>query len=161
MANSMCLTCSHPSVFMIDQLLGRGQSALSVSKKFGLNYNTVKRHVAKGHVIKRERPGEPGAPKEASTALEGIHELIALLEKAQEEKMGPQATATISRELRLAYESLAKMQGPVAPPVFDPTTSKEWIDLREVITEALRPFPPALEALLKAIEKYLERPSAP
>ena len=177
MAADVCQTCSSPDLAAVDAGLVAGTPARQLAKAYGLDYSSVLRHRRNGHVGGVEfgpapagRPGlAPGrlpispAPAAPSTAREMIVALIADLEARDvvdeqgRSALGPTAYIALQKEKRLAYESLAKLEGPAGPPVFDPVTSAEWVELREAIFGALAPFPEALDRVLEAIRRLVGR----
>ena len=159
MPGLVCITCTHPDVRAIDAAFLAGRRATSIAKQFGLGYSTVQRHKAKGHVQQMVEP-VPGQPSPITPAMksatEGVRALIVGLESRSVADMGPTAYTQYVRELRLAYESQAKMEGPAAPQEFDASTSAVWVEMRELMVDALRPFPEAYAAVMAATKKFEE-----
>jgi hypothetical protein len=156
-------------VAAVDAGLRSGISARKLARAHGLDYSSVLRHRRNGHVgldfvpAPAGRPGLPLDPqaRAAGGAREMLLGLIADLEArdvVDEEgrsALGSTAYVALQREKRLAYESLAKLEGPAGPPTFDPVTSSEWVELRECLFTALEPYPPALAAVQAAIRRLV------
>lgn len=163
---NLCSVCNHPKVREIDALLLAGIQLTVIARRFGfkrqsgeLKIDNLSRHRSKGHIIPVHHPPESAAPpvdeegevEVPTTAVGGLKALIQKLEKIQRGELSPSPAAQISRELRLTYESLAKIQGPEEPPEVNLADVPEWIELRERIMAALAPWPDAKKAVLEAV----------
>lgn len=141
-----CKVCQDARRPEVDQLLAAGRSSRSVAIEFGLPVESMKRH-ARAHVT--DEHAEVPAPPPPSLG-DPLAELLGSLR--QPALAGKDAS--LAREYRLA---LALQQARHAErPTYDVLTDPEWIRLRSLILEALRPFPAALAALREALQGALE-----
>jgi hypothetical protein len=129
--------------------------------QYGLGYDTVARHKRHGHVqgMPVQEPGQmPEAPQIAPATASATEKLLALiteLEAREVADLGASTYVTLVQAKLRAYSDLAKLMGPDAPPEFDPSTDPEWIEMRELMWETLRPFPEARAALMVAVKKFV------
>ena len=163
MPGLVCITCTHPEVRAIDAAFVAGRRAKSIATQYGLNYSTVQRHKSKGHVqgypepVAGQPPEAPPITPAAASATEKLLALITELEGRSVEDLGASTYVTLVQAKLRAYSDLAKLMGPDAPPEFDPSTDPEWIEMRELMWETLRPFPEARAALMAVVKKIVAK----
>ena len=158
MPGLVCTTCSAAEVRAVDAAFVQGRSAKSIALQYGLSYDSVKRHRLKGHVqgMPEPVPGHlPEAPLPAVSATEKLLALITELEAKEVKDLGASTYVTLVQAKLRAYSDLAKLMGPDAPQEFDPSTDPEWIEMRELMWETLRPFPEARAALATVVKKFV------
>lgn len=164
-----CATCASPDVVAVDAGLVAGQPAQALARRYRLDYSTVLRHRRNGHVAAIPspaslRPGHrraAGSGSDAQSARAMIVALIADLEgrdtlnETGESTLGTTAWTALQKEKRLAYEALARLDGPPTAPSFDPRSSAEWAELHDAILGALVPYPEARAAFESAVVRVL------
>lgn len=138
-----CTVCQDPLRADIDHLLAAGRSARSVAGEFRLSVRSVQRH-AVSHVTVAAAPTAPPAPKDPLDEL-----LETLRGRALEGR-----DASVVREYRLALALQAQRRA--ERPIYNVLADPEWIRLRSIILEVLRPHPEVLAELATALHGALE-----
>lgn len=151
-----CLTCQHPDVTEINALLNAGQLPTRViARKFGLDRNTVGRHVFKRHpgVVPRDASGNPSAPDpdDGRTELQRLEDMRVILET--EVRRAPRAD--LSRELRQVNQRIAEIRGTDRPKEVRVEDVQGLVEQVRRWFEALEPYPDAREAMYLATDQAL------
>jgi hypothetical protein len=154
-----CTVCAHPDVFEINErLVGMGgkRSNRSIAKQYGVGHSAVQRH--REHIPKLLlQASQAEEIAQADTLLQRVEELFTeargVLEAAKGDEDYPIVLAGIDRAHK-QLELLAKLQGQLAQegsPITNILVHPEFIEARTLIIEALRPFPEAKGAVVKAL----------
>ena len=151
----LCTVCHHKEVDEINRLLLCSDSYRDIARQFGLSKDALARH-KEGHI------------PELLSKSNDINEIInadSLLKSIQEESntvrsLRDQAIAggdielalkAVDRALR-CVDLCAKVRGIISDqPQVNVLVLPEWLALKGVIVEALRPHPQALEAVFNAL----------
>lgn len=145
-----CTVCASPARSVIDSQLQSGRAAARVARDYGLSEDAMGRHVRNRHVASAGNERHDAARQKSSeksdlnAGADPLDELIASLR--QRALSGSDAA---SREYRLALQTRADRGA--AQPEYDVLRDPEWLDLREIMLDALRPFPEARYAIADAL----------
>lgn len=149
-----CSACNHPDVLEINRLRSEGMSIRRVGAAFGLNRNVIARHFGDRH------PGTPLSatspdseddfqpPATAREALERIRDEL------QRRVATGRARTDEIRELRMTLETLAKLGGEDVPREVTVRDVRGLSRLFSDLFQALLPYPDALEAARKAVDRW-------
>ena len=156
MSGTRCSICKHAQRQAMDRLLVRGQSARSVASQFGVDRTSVWRH-QKSHLS----PGMVAVTKRKSqTLLDRAEALVTVAESIMDQAQAngqPTLALDAIREVRESMRLLGKLNGELDERsvsntlVLNVTDSKEWLDLKSKLLEALRPYPQAGAAVAAAL----------
>jgi len=147
---------------VINAALVAGSPSLGkLAKQYGITKTSLIRHKA-GHLNPAlARIQAKRIEKGATTVITQLDRLIALLEAviypAKEEK-SPNLSLALSamREYRTTLELRAKVTGELderPTTVVNIAASAEWIETRTLMLKALRPYPEAMRAVARALER--------
>lgn len=163
-----CTVCTRPDRDAVDAaLLEDGASVYGVAKRFGIVYQTLRRHVAShlaSHTVTCREPEVVARRAETSRSLlERCEQLMARAETLLE-------AAESSGEVRTALQALENQRrtleliGRVSGELRDQgnvvalfVASPEWSLLESAIAEALRPFPEAAMAVRARVESLVSQ----
>jgi hypothetical protein len=112
-----CKTCAHLRLAHIDKLIVAGRSLRSISAEVGAPYDSLRRHVANGHVAGMPT-GASSSPSTApvvasdATALDMMRTIVGNLAAVDVSRLSPMAASRHFDAYRRAVESLAKMEPP-------------------------------------------------
>lgn len=166
-----CSVCAHGEVRAIDEALVAGGSLRAVGEQFGLSPSALSRHRREHIQLDLEVPGhEPaashgqGAP--TSPAIDVAQQLKAInaaclevLTRARQEDRATtllKAVDRIHRQIDLQAKLLRTLQSTAAEPSgYD---LSKWPSLRQVVVDALRPYPEARQAVVEALGHAEARP---
>ncbi|MCD6417829.1 hypothetical protein J7M00_03490 [bacterium] len=155
-----CTVCAHPERAEIDQAIVDGVPYRAIACRYGVGREAVRRH-AKNHLprtlVKAHEAAEVARADDLlARAREYEARAVELLKKAEEENDYGTALRGI-REARACLELLARMRGELEHEMaINFLESKDWITIRELIADALKPYPEAREALRKALLEFVE-----
>ena len=154
-----CTVCTSPDRAAIDAALIGGGPFRGIARQFRVSDDAVSRHRAE-HLPEKLAQAEQA--RETAEATDLLKELKVLRAKAYSlllaaERAGDYRTALAGvREARGCLELLAEVEGELdRRPTLNLTLSAEWLGVRAVLLEALRPYPEARVAVagrLRALE---------
>ena len=147
---AQCRTCNHPKRDEIEQALVAKVELRPLGKRYGLSIASLSRH----HTKHMDPAGYTVIHGPASADFVSvIAELRGIADKAQ----GTLKLAAL-KELR----AMLREQALAAPPsVVSLQTSEEWRRVREVIANALDPYPDAKRAVVQALMAVEDDPRPP
>ena len=149
-----CTICKHPERGIIEDALLAGTPFRNIAKRSGISITALHRH-KHDHMPESLAKAEAAEQVRADDLLEQVRHLQekALSILATAEQAGDMRTALQAiREARGNLELLAKMLGELQQEgTVNITMAPEWLELRAVIVQALRPHPEALEAVTGAL----------
>ncbi len=151
------IICSHPEVDKINEALLRSEPFRAIAKRFGVSVTTLHRYKHNYLPAELSKAHEAAEITRADNLLEQVQELqakaINLLNQA--EAAGDLRTAlTGVREARACIELLAKIQGELQQEgTVNITLAPQWVELRTLILQSLRPWPEARLALAQAVKE--------
>ena len=156
-----CTICTHPQRDEIDRALVEGIPKRRIAADFKVSESALRRH-ERNHLPKRLVQAH--AAKEAARADDLLArarayeaKAVALLKQAEAE--GDYNTALRGiREARAGLELLARMRGELESQVrVNILELPEWQIVREVIYQALRPYPEAREAVREGLLRVIKQ----
>ncbi len=160
-----CVVCRHVDRQAADEALLRGEGVRVVAARLGLGKSSVHTHKAEGHIAKVLVKAADAAAVSDGTAL-----LAKVLEVEQEvrrlaakaEKGGDVRGALVGmRELSRILELLGRLSGELKNRTeVNLVLAPQWIGLQGRILEALRPFPEARAAVVRALTDPRALPEA-
>lgn len=149
-----CSVCRHPDRAAIDAALVSGDSYRGLSGRFGTSKSALERHrehLPRGLALAREAE----AATRADDLLERTRSLEVdarrLLAKAEKEGDFRAAIAAVKTALDV-IAVLHRVADTRKTTYADFLDSPEWQQIETTLIEALRPYPPALEAAGRALE---------
>ena len=151
-----CTVCSHSAREAIDEALVEGVAFPALAAKYGVSKDALFRHKAKHLPAKLVKAQAAEEVAQADSLLDQVRDLQArahrILDKA--ESAGDLRTALGAiREARGNLELLGKLAGELEQEgTVNIHLNAEWLELRVVILDALRPFPGARRSVMRAIE---------
>lgn len=137
-----CTVCQDPRVQTLDSLLAQGRSGRSLAAEFGLSPDAVKRH-AKAHAAPRD------SGRRAPSGADPLSELVDAL---RSRALDGNNSGTV-REYRLALAALTERSA--ERPAYNVLADPEWLRLRDLLLEALEPYPEARLAVADALRGAL------
>jgi hypothetical protein len=152
----VCTICSHPARENIDSALVCRLPYRYIAQRFDVSKDALSRHL-NDHLAEYVQQalakyGEEKGVKVLDKVAGNIDRLEAFLERAEAEENGHEFRANAA-EMRKQLELLAKLQGELAQEgQVNIHMNAEWLELRVVILDALRPFPEARRSVMRAIE---------
>jgi hypothetical protein len=182
MKTGLCKICQHPERVRAELLLAGGASVRSVSQKFGVNREGLRRHyalhvslekktaLAFGPVQREHLASRLGEESEAivdhlKAARAAIYQVLDAALEAGDRNGVAQLTGRLHENLR----ELARLTGQISnsPMIGNQTTnianifvSPEFARLQCTLLEALRPHPAARVAVVQALRSMEVRPLA-
>lgn len=152
-----CSVCPHPDRPAIDQAIVSGRSLRSVATEFGLSKEAPRRH--KPHIspallaVLEQR--KLAGPTAAVDRLEDLHRRASALLDVAEAKGDIRNAAAVIGQLRGIVETLAKLSGELderpTVQILNVATSAEWLQIRQLLTVALTPYPEAAMAVASGL----------
>ena len=134
-----CSICQDSRVADINNLLADGQSARAIGKALGLGHDSINRHRAH---LNTTLP----AGLVPSSGGDPLAELV--------ESMRPRALTGENpgerREYRLALTQLSQKSSERPP--YNVLVDPEWLRLRGILLDALKPYPEARQAVADALD---------
>jgi hypothetical protein len=142
-----CTVCNHPQRDSIEELLLKGDSIRVIAGQFSLSYSSLQRHMSEHISEIMIQAKEAKEVTQADTLLDQVKHLqnkaLNILSKAEAAKDYRAATGAI-KEARGCLELLAKLLGELNEgQTVNVLIAPEWLSLRNVILEALEPYPQA------------------
>lgn len=156
-----CTVCSHPDRERIDMALAADQlTCRGAAERWRLDKSAVSRHRARHLPLRLLRAAEAEEIAAAGRILSQIDETAklatALIVRGMRTKTfdGRLAVAAMGRRLD-ALTLLAKVSGLMQPDVsvLILQHSPAWLELRDALVEAIKPFPEASRAVLRVLER--------
>jgi AcrR family transcriptional regulator len=153
-----CAVCNHPEreAFEKDLALER-TTAADVARAIGCNRSTVTRHL-RNHLLPGLRESYQAGAEPDLKHLDVLAEMKELYGRmkghlsAAEAAKDWQAIRGFHGEARKDLELLAKLLGELQQEgTINVTVSPEWLTLRAVVIQALRPYPDAARAVAGAL----------
>lgn len=151
-----CTICTHERRSEIDAALLAEEPYRRIAARFGTSTGALQRH--KEHLPEHlAKAHEAQEVAQADNLLEQVKDLqaraLSILDKA--ETAGDLRTAVSAiREARAIFELLAKLTGELDErPVINLVNAPEWLSLRVLILEAVRPYPDAAQAVTRALSE--------
>jgi hypothetical protein len=146
-----CSVCAHPERSAIDKALVGGTPYRAVARQFRVSDDALARHRV-AHLPERLAQAQDAA--EVAEATDLLREVRALRSKAyglllKAEQQGDIRTALAGvREARGCLELLAELEGELdRRPTLNLLIAPEWLAVRGVLLDALRPYPEACTAV--------------
>ncbi len=153
---TLCQICKHDEVNKINEQLISGVAARQVAREFGFNHVSVSRHKNKHlpeQLIKAKSLEEEGQAEDLLHKLDTIYTRAwSIVEKAETDK---KYTASVSalKECRSCLELIGKLLGQLKTGnTVNIMYNPEFVQVRQVITEALQPYPEARQAVVQALD---------
>jgi hypothetical protein len=146
-----CLVCVHPQRKAIDRALVSGEPGPSVSAKWGVSPDSVKRHKAAHLPLRLVQQQTLDEAREALDVMQQLKAINAasleVLRKARDGGQGALVLVAVDRVLR-QLEFQAKLMGELSDaPQVNVLISPEWHQVRAVLLVALHPYPEARAAV--------------
>jgi hypothetical protein len=147
----VCTICSHAQRSEIDRSLVDGATYRTIADRFGLSETALKRHKAEHLPAKVAKAQEAAEVADADDLLQQMKALrnraIRILQKA--ESAGDYRTALMGiREARGCVETLMEVEGELdRRGVVNVLVNPEWVEIRNAMLVALRPYPEAAQAV--------------
>lgn len=145
-----CTVCSHPERGAIDAAIVAGIPNRRIAARFSVTEQAIRRH-AKAHLVERLRAQAAAEAIEAKGLLKQIDDLraAAMGILAQAYRGGDLKTALQGiAQARSCLELQARLLGQLDErPVVNILVTSEWRRIRDVMVEALRPYPDAARAV--------------
>jgi transposase-like protein len=165
-----CTICTHSDRETIDNELVSGASFRKIAERFGTNVTALHRH-KKAHVMARIAAAEAVRDTaNADTFVQRINAILAQMDGLRNRALDILNTAEQANDLRTALQAirearecerearectqlLAKLVGELQDGVsVNVLLSADWLEVRAVILNALRPYPEARQAVARAPE---------
>lgn len=150
----VCTICTHEKRGEIDAALLADEPYRHIAARFGTSTSALQRH--REHLPKfLVKASEAQDAAQADTLLEQVRSLqsraLSILDRADE--AGDLRTALSAiREARSNLELLAKLLGELQQEgTINVYSTPEWLTLRAVVIQALRPYPDAARAVSVAL----------
>ncbi|MDQ3397871.1 MAG: hypothetical protein M3511_08900 [Deinococcota bacterium] len=153
----VCTICNHEARDKIDAALLAGEALRDIAGHFSVSKSALSRHAEHlpAHLIKAQEAAEVA---QADSLLEQVKSLqsraLVILDKA--EAAGDLRTALSAiREARGNLKLLAKLLGELQQEgTVNITISPEWLELRALIVQAVKPYPDAKQAILGSLSEH-------
>jgi hypothetical protein len=146
----VCTICSHPERAAIDAVLANGEPIRRIAARFGVSETAARRHKAE-HIA---------ATIAKATEAETIaaDDLLGQVQMLQRKALGILASAEAAGSLNVALAAVREARGNVEllaklthqlsdRPTVNILVAAEWLTVRAVILESLRPYPDARAAV--------------
>lgn len=151
-----CTICEHPERVEIDSQIIEGKSFRNITEHFSISLGALHRHKSDHIDENLAKAKEAQEVTQADNLLDQVRDLqkkaLSILSKAEAEKDYRAATGAI-REARGCLELLARLLGGLKEgQTVNILIAPEWLSLRNVILEALEPYPQARISVSTALE---------
>lgn len=150
-----CTVCGHSQRPEIDRALVEGTTYRTIADGFGLSETALKRH-RKDHIPAHvAQAREVGQVADAGDLLQQLKDLrtraVGILDAA--EQSGDYRTALMGiREARSCIETLMEVEGELdRRSIVNVLVAPQWIEVRAVVLNALRPYPEAAQAVANSL----------
>ena len=154
-----CPVCSRPDRDELERRVVAGDPIRRIARQVGVGRDALSRHAASHLPSSLAALREAGRDIESARALDRLEALFAegqqVLGAARAEGRHPVSLAAI-RELRGVVELIARISGELddrPSTTVNIVASAEWIEVRTLLHEALRPYPEASAAVVAALAK--------
>lgn len=157
-----CGICTHEERAEIDRLLVRGGTSFrDISGRFGVSTSALSRHKNDHIPAALARAHDAGEAARAGDLLDRLAELDAIADKALAEAAAASDWGTVLRGIdtaRRTSELRGKLTNELREGVVtvNVVQAPQWIELRTVILEALRPHPAVLDEVVEAVARVEE-----
>lgn len=157
MGTDTCYVCNHPERELIEKMMIGGVSFRTLAEKFPPGSRmTFQRHKARHlpkQLIQGTREHEAAMADSLLVRIEGLYDkALRIMAAAEADKKYSPAIAAI-KEARSSLELVARMVGELKTGVsINVVYNQEFVQIRQEIVQALRPYPEARRAVLKALE---------
>lgn len=152
-----CSICTHPDRTAIDDAIVSGTPGRRVAITYGLGKDAPRRHRA--HItpallaVLEQR--KLAGPTAAVDRLEDLHRRASALLDVAESKGDVRNAAAVIGQLRGIVELLAKLTGELDErpqvQILNVSTSAEWLQIQQLLTVALTPYPEAAQAVASSL----------
>jgi hypothetical protein len=153
----VCTICESPQRREIDRALVRGQSMRGLATRYGTGRESMRRHRTGCLPALLALAYEAEQVAEANRLLSRVQAMTERMEDwldCAERSHNYAEVRRFAGEWRHQIELLAKLAGQLEQEgTVNITISAEWIELKAVLVEALRPHPEALGDVLSAIRR--------
>ena len=156
MQSEKCSICTHEELNNINARLASGASVRSLAAEYDLGRMALQRHRA-NHLpkamVKARELQEADAADKLLEKVQGLYDrAMTIMDKAEESgKFSPAVSAI--KEARSTLELIGKLIGELKTGTeINITYNQEFIQVRQLITNALLPYPEAREAVVRALE---------
>lgn len=149
---SRCTICRFDRVAEVDAELSAGnRSQAAIARAYGLERQTVGRHVAHSHVMPTRgapRPAAPPLPGDDDSPVAVMKEALRALREMDPSRLSPAAVVARLDAIRRTAESISKMEVPIRQRVGIneveglPALIARWV-------QVLERFPDARQAMLE------------
>ncbi len=151
-----CTICDHPQRVEVDRQLIEAESFRNISERFSISLGALHRHKSDHIDENLAKAKEAQEVAQADNLLDQVRGLqkkaLNILSKAEAAKDYRAATGAI-REARGCLELLARLLGELNEgQTINILIAPEWLSLRNVILEALEPYPEARISVSTALE---------
>lgn len=145
-----CTVCRHPQVEQVNDWLGRGNvSRSSVSKRFDLSLDALRRHVDNDHAERvqaperaaREQGQDPAAGPTIPPDASPRDKLVIVSDWLERRIASGKVRSEELREYRLTQKDIADMDTGAAPETVQITEVEGLEELLALVAEALEPHP--------------------
>jgi hypothetical protein len=169
----MCHTCSHEARGRIELMLANHVSGPKVAKQFCLSKDSIWRHWVRHVSAEQKARLKVAGASDAKVDLERLKrtESESLLQNFIAERVRLQRIADVCESLNnfsdavrasaaviRVIESTAKLLGELKTGRMTINQSfllsPDWFQIRKLLSESLRPYPPAQQAVLSALRQY-------
>jgi hypothetical protein len=151
-----CTICSHHQRSEIETAMIASASLQSIAERFGISKAATFRHQQEHlpqKLLKAEEAREVAGAEILLRQVKAIQGTAARICRNAEEKGELDTALRACREMRGCVELLAKLTGELDErPIMNVTLSPQWVEIRAIIVESLKPFPEARHSVAKALE---------
>lgn len=151
-----CLVCTSPDKDAINSKLIAGLSVRAVGEEYGISKSAISHHRTTHlprDLVKSKQLAEVDAANKLVERIESLYErAISLIDVAEGDKKYAAAVSAV-REARASIELLARISGDLKSGThLTLVYSPAWVELRQVLVQALEPFPDARAVVVDALE---------
>jgi len=149
-----CSVCAHADAGEISEQLLSGVPLETLSKAYGLTTSALQRHKQHipGQLIKAQGAQETAAADNLMTRVADLEAKAADVYARAIKAKNLNAAIGAIREMRGITELYARITGELqAQTVNNIIIAPEWVSLRNVIIDALDPYPEARQAVIEAV----------
>lgn len=147
-----CSICTHEKRGEIEAAVVAGSSYRVIAGQYGVGDASIQRHVAshiKAAIEQAKATNEEARGLDVAKQLANINKITAeILKRSNDEKKDGMSLLAIDRLTR-QVELQAKLFG--TGESNEEQLEEQWLNVREVIFEALRPYPEARRAVARAL----------
>jgi hypothetical protein len=151
-----CLVCTSEDKDAINAKLIAGLSVRAVGEEYNISKSAISYHRTKHlprDLVKSKQLAEVDAANQLVERIESLYErALKLLNVAEKDRKFAPAVSAI-REARASLELLARISGELKSGThLTLIYSPQWVELRQVLVQALEPFPEARAVVVDALE---------